>query len=395
MGERDPFLTRGAAVGAGRYDGHGNSAAQSLFGSHRQAQQNACCGDAGGSSRRFDESQKESGPFSGHNMGATSATPLVEKAHQKKFGMPSKAQLGQALRFHGHSISVLIMLPWLIFALSICLFALPPPDLAWTAISYAAATICAVFALLCLQVHLAFARGPIYFHVGALSLIAVTLGCGIGHTIYSKDTAEYWLAKARPARTNVNPRDSPLPYADAAVLGFTAGARLDLFRILGYRPIGERQTFCVAPVLDERELNKANFFAVGINCCEPLWAFSCDDALVPQARSGAVMSGAASVSASERYEMFRQAAQQAGSLYNLTVPEKPIFVSWLTDPYSRQGEALTDAVLAVVLFCVLYLITSMFLAALAHWSTAIFASRWPWLGAALELPQQTFSRRTI
>jgi len=37
---------------------------------------------------------------------------------------------------------------------------------------------------------------------------------------------------------------------------------------------------------------------------------------------------------------------------------------------------MTNAVITVVLFCVLYLIASMFLAALAHWSTASNASKW-------------------
>jgi len=327
---------------------------------------------------------RESGPFSGHTVAATS---------QKKFGMPSQAQLAQlGHRFHGQTVAWLILLPWSMFALLICLFALPPPDPAWTTTAYAAAAICVVFALVCLQVHFAFARAPMYLFVGFLCMVALTFGCWMGHTIYSKDMAEYWLTKARPARTGVNPEDSPVPYADASVLGFTEGARLDLFRILGYRPLGAQQTFCVAPILVERELNKAQFFAVGIGCCEPLWAFTCDDALDPHARSGAVLSDAASASASERYEVFRQAAQQAGSLYNLTVPEKPVFVRWLKDPWSYQGEALTDAVVAVVLFCVLYLIASMLLGALAHWSTAIVSSRWPLFGAPLELPRQTISR---
>jgi len=319
----------------------------------------------------------------------------MEQLNQKKFGMPSRAQIGQVVRFHGATVAWLILLPWSIFALLICLFALPPPDLAWTMTAYAAATICAIFAVLCLQVHLAFARAPIYLFVGVLCLVAVTLGCWMGHTIYSKQMADYWLAKARPVRTDVNPEDNPLPYADASVLGFTEGARLDLFRILGYRPVGERQTFCVAPILVERELNKVHFFAVGINCCEPLWAFTCDDALDPGVRSGAVLSHDASAYSSERYEVFRQAAAQAGSLHNLTVPEKPVFVRWLKDPWSHQGESLTEAVVAVVLFCALYLIASMILGALAHWSTAIVANRWHLLRAPLELPRQTLSRLTI
>lgn len=188
--------------------------------------------------------------------------------------------------------------------------------------------------------------------------------------------AEYWLAKVGPTRKNVDPTDSPLPYADASVLGFTTGARVDLFRILGYRPMGQHQTFCVAPILDEKELTRAQFFAVGIDCCEPLWAFFCDDALDSHVRSGLVVSSAASAHAAERYEMFRKAARQAGSLYNLTLPEKPVFVHWLRHPRSQQGEVMTNAVITVVLFCVLYLIASMFLAALAHWSTASNASKW-------------------
>jgi len=261
--------------------------------------------------------------------------------------------------------------------------------------AYAAATICAVFAILCLLVHLAFARGPIYLFVGLLCLVAVTLGCWAGHTIYAKSMSDYWLSKARPVRANVNPESSALPYADASILGFSEGARLDLFRILGYRPFGGRQTFCVAPILSERELDKAQFFAVGVGCCEPLWAFTCDDALDPNTRSGAVLSNDASAYSSERYEMFRQAAQQAGGLYNLTVPEKPIFVRWLQDPWSHQDELLTKAVLAVVLFCMLYLLTSMLLAAVAHWSTAIVASRLPQLGAKFEFPRKALSRLTI
>merc|ERR1719195_1208590 len=308
-----------------------------------------------------------------------------------RFGMPSQAQLQHALRFHAQSVSVLILLPWLIFVLLICLFALPPPDFAWTATAYASATVCTVFAVLCLQVHFAFARGPIYFFVGLLCLAAVILGCWVGHTIYSKDMAEYWLAKVRPPRTKVSPSNSALPYADASALGFTVGARVDLFRILGYRPPGEHQTFCVAPILDESELMRAQFFAVGIDCCEPLWAFTCDDALDARARAGAVVACDASAHVSARCEMFQQAAQQAGRVFNFSVPEKPIFVRWLRDPLSQQGDAMTDAVVAVVLFCVLDLVASMLLAALAHWSAAVVAGKWPPLGAPAEIPRQTLT----
>lgn len=411
MGEQDPFLTRGFALGAPRYDGCGNDVTQSLFSSQReyqreyQAPSESCFGQSWCCSRPASASHIEyqreyqapsescfgqswccSRPASASQMEYTAGPTSMEHARHKRFGM---------LRFHSRSVAVLTVLPWLIFTMLMCLFALPPPDFVWTATAYTIAIMCASFAVLCLQVYWAFARGPIYFFIGLLCLFAVTLGCWVGHTVYSKDMAAYWLSKARPTRTDVNPTDSPLSYADASVLGFTVGARLDLLRILGYRPVGGHQTFCVAPILNEKELSKAKFFAVGINCCEPLWAFTCDDALDPHTRAGAVVSGAASAHASQRYEIFRQAAQQAGGLYNLTVPKKPVFVRWLRDPRSQQGEAVTDAVITVLLFCVLYLLASMFLAILSHWSTAIVASKRPLLDAPPEIPQQTPVQQTM
>jgi len=188
--------------------------------------------------------------------------------------------------------------------------------------------------------------------------------------LYERDVAEYWLQKSRATHTNIAPTVSAASLADAGVVGFTDATRVDLRRVLGFRPPDEGRTYCVAPILDETQLDKVEFWAAGINCCEPLWGFYCDDVLKPRARLGVVVPGAASAHAASRYRRFLQAAEQAAALYHLQTADQPVFVRWLEDPKELQDAGLRDGIIGVVLFSVVYFIFAFVMAAWLHWSNA-------------------------
>jgi len=371
MAERDPYLTRGRAAGIGRYDGDpAVHAALSASGSTKQ---------------RAAYSTPAVGSDSG-KLSAGRADRLVEEVRRKlledrlsdKFEQQEQDAAGPvapgpgqpALHFHAQSVAVLVFVPWGVFVVVTVLFTLTRPATIWSGLAYAAVLAGTALAGILIAVHVALARGRIYLFLGILCLLAVMMGCAAGYALYDRDMAEYWLNKSRPSRSNVAPTDLAASYRDAAAIAFTDAARVDLHRVLGFRPQEDKLTYCVAPVLDEMQQEHVEFWAVGVDCCEPLWGFFCGDVLSPTARSGAVLPGEASAYTARRYERFRDAAYQAAALYGLTMAEKPIFLRWLEDPKSERARELRDGCVGIAVLCILYLLASVLLAAGLHWSSA-------------------------
>lgn len=274
------------------------------------------------------------------------------------------------MHFHGQSVVVLVMVPWAVFAVVTALFALTCPATFWSGLAYFVILVAVANSGLLIFVHAALDKGRIYLLLGALCLVSVVLGCTAGKILYDRDMAEYWLNMSRPARSDVEPTALAASYRDASVLHFTDATRVDLHRVLGFRPEEDRLTYCVAPLLDDSQQDHVEFWAVGVDCCEPLWGFYCGDVLIPTARSGAVLPAMASSYTSRRYTRYLDAAHQAASLYHLTIAEEPVFVHWVQDPATERSRELRDGIVGVVLFCIAYLLVSLLLAAWLHWSSA-------------------------
>merc|ERR1719198_573867 len=169
-----------------------------------------------------------------------------------------------------------------------------------------------------------------------------------------------------PEYTNINATQPAASFPDAGAIIFSDSARVDLRRPFGMRPQGTSQTYCVAPILDETELSKVNFWAVGRDCCEPSWGFRCDASRNPSAKAGAVLTEGSSAFAGELYERYRLAARQAAATYNLYTPDRPVFVRWLVDTASVYNGLLRHSAVWLGISSLLYFMVCLLVALWLH-----------------------------
>jgi len=292
--------------------------------------------------------------------------------HEALEGQPLVEKRG-GVGFHTESVAVLALCPWTVFVVVAAAFALPPPTPTSRFVFFLVVCAGSLFAalLLCVYFLRPVAKRPrLYLYLGLMVSIAVLGGWIAGRMIFIQDTAQFWLESARPTYANVLPSSASAEgLADAAFIKFAEGARVHLSRVLDYRPHGSSTTYCVAPILDDKDMGKAEFWAAGRDCCGRLRDFFCGDAMDPSAHAGAVISMEASEVASQKYDDFRQAVHQASALYHMVAPERPILVRWLKDPESEHGGIMLRAVMSFLFVCLLYLMVSVVSALWFHWST--------------------------
>lgn len=272
--------------------------------------------------------------------------------------------------FNVQSIVALIAYPWFAFVLVTCIFALPPQGWVWRVIAAFVFLICQALAGLLALVYYSGRKGPIYLYLGALFSLATIAGCWAGTQVFDQEMVNYWMQHEGEVYSNIAPSSSAAAVKDASIIQFSTEARVDLRRVLGFRPQGSDVTYCVAPVLDSTQQQQAQFWAVGTDCCEPLRSFLCDDSGNPGARSGLIVSGLGSNFAAQQYARFQEAAQQAALLYGLTTPKEPALVRWFQDAADVQKSVLGSSILEIFLMSFMYLMASVFVAAWLHLSAA-------------------------
>jgi len=158
---------------------------------------------------------------------------------------------------------------------------------------------------------------------------------------------------------------------DAAAVTFLPGTRVDTRRILGFRSAEEDPgtTYCIAPVLDlvAAELSEVRYWAVGTDCCEPAWGFSCGASLSTTARSGVVIRDLqGSTRAALQYKLYKEAAEQAAAMYQLGTPGESIFVTWSEDAEGEVGFGFDLALLYCCILSAIHLMLSVVGAAFMH-----------------------------
>jgi len=227
-----------------------------------------------------------------------------------------------------HSVSaaaVMIAVPWVMCTVVCFVFAFAfavHPVLTW------------VVAALCYLVCVALVvldrlwEGSQYIRGATLGFSAVSCGVAAGMVASNNYAAEYWSLVGRSAFAEVAAMEAAEAYRDAGRLIFTQSSRVNRSFALGR--IRGQSLHCVAPILDPSAMrsNRAEFWAVGLDCCHPRSAFYCDDATDPNARVGMVVSHAVSWHARGEYERFHGVVMQAAADFGLSIPEHPVLVRW-------------------------------------------------------------------
>lgn len=190
-----------------------------------------------------------------------------------------------------------------------------------------------------------------------------------GLSIQARFYAPYYNYGHRPIYTDVLATDSADARSDAGIIGFANNAIVDTMRsgnLLSQR--GDR--FCVAPILDESQQTRAEFWAVGMDCCEGHVGFYCDDTHVAGAKTGAVVFDVDSYFAVDPYANFQEAVKQSAARNQLQIPKRPILVRWVKDPETVKEGLWRDGTLHLVAGIVFYGIASLLVGLALHASSA-------------------------
>jgi len=251
------------------------------------------------------------------------------------------------------------------------------------------------------------------FAFGVVLLMAAVGGTFTGRWNYYRHTFHSCAVATHQEYTGVSADAVGAKYSDAGKIWFTEDVVLGEKFALGFLYKGERH--CVAPVLPEKclggqpaaaapadaglgnqiivlgsvltaanatgfarfdacpSLEHVDFWAVGTDCCDWRQSFSCYQKGEQLARAGMVLRDTIEEGVKDDILAgYYLAVSAATSLYGLPTPERPLLVSWGSDPEALRGKWSASAVRVVVLSTVLALFA---LAMIANGGMAVYARK--------------------
>lgn len=282
-------------------------------------------------------------------------------------------------------LAILIGVPWLMFALVSILFALAYHH--YAIVVWIAVLIWVMLAVIFLILDARKRMGGSWFRfLGILSLFAVVNGALLGNYNYSTHLFQYWSYDENAAYTNVLPTEPAAALSDAGKIIFSSTARVDTSRALGFKV---DTVYCVAPILDNTQMDRVEFWAAGIDCCPARGDFTCDDTWDPKSKSGVVILGASAGDADSARgsvglglqlwhpirDYYMKAVHTAEAAYSMTSSKEPMFIRWVRDPQAVQDDYWRSGVGFLVASVCIYLLISIVVGGILHmWSRRNAAS---------------------
>lgn len=261
---------------------------------------------------------------------------------------------------------LLIVLPWTMFftVLMILSFAFHH----WMAI---AITLVVTWVLLAIFYILLSAQGRMagswYRFLGALCLLGCGSGVAAGTINYQAHMYAYWAYAEGRTYTNLLPSQPAAAHLDAGKVIFTRSSRIDTTRAFGFK---SGSTYCVAPILDDVNPQRVEYWAAGIDCCPMRGDFNCDDAWDPKARGGVmVLDPMGFMPGPSKHDMYLKAIKAASASFSLTPAPEPMLVRWVADPQAFQDDAWRSGIGFIVASACVYGLLSLMWGVIAHmWS---------------------------
>lgn len=250
---------------------------------------------------------------------------------------------------------LMMAVPWMLFLITLILFSYLYHH-SWTIVWILVGALF-VTSGLCIVVLNARDKGggSWYLFLGLLCMFAVIWGSAAGLYNYYEHMFQYFSYDESRAYTNVLPSEPAAGHADAGKIVFATAAKIDTTRAVGYK---EASVYCVAPILDESQTDRVQYWAAGIDCCPSRGDFACDDAWNPKARSGVVVLEPGGPLASN-HEMYMKAVRTAVQAYSLQSVEQPLLVRWVMDPQLVQNGFYSANVGFIVASVFIYLLLSI------------------------------------
>lgn len=270
-------------------------------------------------------------PFPGQTPPGSSRSLVNQPPSQPPSGLLPGAHNapGAKRRFEGAFLATesagLILVPTLAFGLVVTLFMNVYYKAAHVVmfLLFVGIGVCVVQVLKTLRERVSQYEAPNTFgrYVSMLTLAAIVLAWPIGMHVYQDYVRQYWYVRNSNIFTNVLPSEAAAGYRDAGKLLFAEGTRVDVQKAVGYKDV---DVYCVAPILDDMQADRVQFWAAGLNCCDQRGSFDCDDAWNPKAKGG--------ITLKVDEDIFLKAVKQAQAQYNLASAEDIIFLRWVVDP---------------------------------------------------------------
>jgi len=205
------------------------------------------------------------------------------------------------------------------------------------------------------------------FYCGVLGAFGIFLGCCVGAILYQGWLKQYYHLTYSRFYENVLPSEFAAAHSDAGRLDFAAGAVADASKSVGYMSGGH--IYCVAPILNADAL-RAEFWAIGVDCCGPRSSFNCDGVAASDAselKTGLVMLNDGGVFGGfmlSPFDFYQRAIVQAKASFALVGTDKPLLLRWVKRDSvdSATNWYLFEPVIFYILSLIAYLIMTAFCA---------------------------------
>lgn len=179
---------------------------------------------------------------------------------------------------------------------------------------------------------------------------------------------------------NVLPSQPAVSHTDAVAVLFANGTTVDDTKAVGMKMIeGGAHTYCVAPILDDTQCERVEYWAIGVDCCEGVNSFNCGDAANPLNLQGLVVtdptrSGDVLWSSFDKYlappigrrDLFIRAIKQAEATHGVTSAKEPMMLEWKSFSYNAmKAERWSQVEMYLVYVAVFAVAAALFLMAIA------------------------------
>lgn len=204
-----------------------------------------------------------------------------------------------------------------------------------------------------------------HFALGVSCIVACVLAVCMGSFAYHAYMEQYWWMETGRHYANLNATSPAGSHLDGSLLHFHDTSAVDTTKAVGFR---DGTVYCVAPVLDDTQSKRVEYWAVGKDCCDQRGDFLCDDASDPTASNAVVILGGTMLLPGQeqtRNKHWIRAVREAEAAHDLASSEGAMLVRWVRDPVTIQDQlhssgvmllgvgAALELVVAVILMCVL------------------------------------------
>jgi hypothetical protein len=195
--------------------------------------------------------------------------------------------------------------------------------------------------------------------LGLMCLLATafgTLWASIGWNLFWEQT---WWSYSGNIAKRTSALTPALETLDASTVSFWSNetaqqtmnqTSVDSSRSSGYK---NGNIYCVAPILspdqEESDLALVNFWAVGIDCCQPSGSFTCDGARLSSAGVGIVMLNGGYPCPTCNNDNFQLAVRKAEAEHHLVSSPNAVFVRWTDNARLLRFQQLTKGIMFLLI----------------------------------------------